>query len=208
MHAWNQVRFQDFKIVVEYNSSLFGIVSKLEICGHENLLQEANLINKTLSIFHSSNFILFEHYCNRDFKTYAELLFALLVIEQHHQVLLKNDKIHPISQPVAALQFKDSMHVESNYSRRQHRHQHPYAQNRGRGRGGRNQQWKQYPTSNQVEQMHHQSKSSQDKPSSNSCLRCGLRGDRKILAELLCFMLIFTKSMASKVKIGHWRLIW
>ena len=81
LHAWNQVRFQDFKIVVEYNSSLFGIVSKLEICGHENLLQEANLINKTLSIFHSSNFILFEQYCNRDFKTYAELLIALLVIE-------------------------------------------------------------------------------------------------------------------------------
>ena len=69
------------------------------------------------------------------------------------------------------------MHVESNYSRQQHRHQHLYAQSQGRGRGGRKiQQRKQYPTRNQVKQMHHQSKSSQDKPSSNSCLRCGLRG--------------------------------
>ena len=72
--------------IVEYNSSLFGIVSKLEICGHEKLLQEANLINKTLTTFHPSNFNLSEQYRNRDFRTYAELLFELLVIEQHHQV--------------------------------------------------------------------------------------------------------------------------
>ena len=176
LHEWNQLRFQDFKTVAEYNSSLFGIVSKLKFCGHDNLVQEANLINKTLTTFHPSNFNLSEQYRNRDFKTYAELLSALLVAEQHHQVLLKNDKLHPVSQPAAPLQFKDLTHVESNYSRRQHRHQHPYAQSQGRGRGGRNQQRKQYPTSNQVKPMHHQSKSSQDKPSSNSCLRCGLRG--------------------------------
>ena len=42
----------------------------------------------------------------------------------------------------APLQFKDLMHVESNYSRRQHRYQHPYAQSRGRGRAERNQQRK------------------------------------------------------------------
>ena len=78
LHEWNQLRFQDFKTVVEYNSSLFGIVSKLKFCGHDNLVQEANLINKTVTTFHPSNFNLSEQYCNRDFKTYAELLSAFL----------------------------------------------------------------------------------------------------------------------------------
>ena len=101
----------------EYTSSLFSIVSKHKFCGHDNLVQEANLIKKTLSTSHPSNFNLSEQYRNRDFKTYVELLSALLVVEQHHQVLLKNDKLHPISQLAAPLQFKDLTHVESNYSR-------------------------------------------------------------------------------------------
>ena len=132
LHEWNQLHFQDFKTVVEYNSSLFGIVSKLKFCGHDNLVQEANLINKTLTSFHPSNFNLSEQYRNRGFKTYVELLSELLVAKKHHQVFLKNSKLHPISQLAAPLQFKDLTHVESNYSRRQHRHQHPYAQIRGR----------------------------------------------------------------------------
>ena len=54
------------------------------------------------------------------------LYLHFLSLSNTTKLLLKNDKLHPVSQPATALQFKDLTHVESNYSRRQHRHQHPY----------------------------------------------------------------------------------
>nr|KAJ0187931.1 hypothetical protein LSAT_V11C900486490 [Lactuca sativa] len=50
---WMSLRFQDFKRVNDYNSSLFRICSQLNFCGEE--VSNAIMLEKTLSTFHASN---------------------------------------------------------------------------------------------------------------------------------------------------------
>ena len=72
----------------EYNSVIFDIVSRLELCGMK--LTETELLEKIFSTFHVSNILLQQQYRQRQFKTYAELISVLLTTEQTNQLLLKN----------------------------------------------------------------------------------------------------------------------
>lgn len=65
-YDWTNLRFQDFKTVSDYNSTLFRIVSLLKYCDHP--IREEQMINKTLSTFHASNIILAEQCSFRAFK--------------------------------------------------------------------------------------------------------------------------------------------
>ena len=47
---WINLRFQDFKSVVAYNSALHRIVTKMRLCGQK--ITDADMIEKTLSTFH------------------------------------------------------------------------------------------------------------------------------------------------------------
>ncbi|XP_017972807.1 PREDICTED: uncharacterized protein LOC108661337 [Theobroma cacao] len=69
-------RLQDFKSVFDYNSTLFDIVSRLELCGVK--LTESELLEKTFSTCHASNIVLQQQYWQRQFKTFSELIFVLL----------------------------------------------------------------------------------------------------------------------------------
>ncbi|XP_019151023.1 PREDICTED: uncharacterized protein LOC109147822 [Ipomoea nil] len=53
---WLHLRFQDYKLVIDYNSALHKIVSQLKLCKQE--VSETDLIEKTLSTFHASNLVL------------------------------------------------------------------------------------------------------------------------------------------------------
>ena len=77
----------------EYNSALFDIVSRLELCGVK--LEENDLLEKTFSTFHVSNILLQQQYRQRQFKTYFELISVLLTAEQTNQLLLKNHDLRP-----------------------------------------------------------------------------------------------------------------
>ena len=77
----------------EYNYALFDIVSRLELCGVK--LEENELLEKTFSTFHVSNILLQQQYKQCQFKTYFELLFVLLTVEQANQLLLKNHDLRP-----------------------------------------------------------------------------------------------------------------
>ena len=55
-YDWQHLRLQDFKLVSEYNSALFDIMSRLELCGVK--LEENELLEKTFSTFHVSNILL------------------------------------------------------------------------------------------------------------------------------------------------------
>ena len=55
-YDWMHLKLQDFIIVVEYNSALFKISSKLKLCG-ENIT-ESDMLEKTYSTFHASNVLL------------------------------------------------------------------------------------------------------------------------------------------------------
>ena len=59
-YDWQHLRLQDFKSVSEYNSALFDIVSRIELCGVK--LIETELLEKTFSTFHVSNILLQQQY--------------------------------------------------------------------------------------------------------------------------------------------------
>ena len=47
---WQNLRYQDYKTVEDYNAKLYGIVTRMKLCGID--LTESDLIEKTLSTFH------------------------------------------------------------------------------------------------------------------------------------------------------------
>ncbi|XP_021859029.1 uncharacterized protein [Spinacia oleracea] len=90
---WTNMRFQDFKSVSEYNSTLFKIVSLLKYC--DQAVTEDQMIEKTLSTFHANNIVLQQQYRERGFKKYSELISILLVAEHNNDLLLKNHNLRP-----------------------------------------------------------------------------------------------------------------
>ncbi|XP_031125137.1 uncharacterized protein LOC116027575 [Ipomoea triloba] len=85
---WLNLRFQDYKSVIDYNSALHKIVSQLKLCKQE--VSEKDLIEKTLSTFHASNLVLQQQYRAKNYEKHSELISALLVAEKHNQLLMKN----------------------------------------------------------------------------------------------------------------------
>ncbi|XP_020243476.1 uncharacterized protein LOC109821724 [Asparagus officinalis] len=66
-YDWLNLRFQDFKSVTEYNSTLHRIVSQLKLCKQN--ITEDELIEKTLSTFHA---------------------------KKHNQLLMRNHNARPV----------------------------------------------------------------------------------------------------------------
>ena len=59
-YDWRHLRLQDFRIVAEYNSALFKISSKLQLCGEK--ITKSDMLEKTYSTFHASNVLLQKQY--------------------------------------------------------------------------------------------------------------------------------------------------
>ncbi|GAV60186.1 hypothetical protein CFOL_v3_03717, partial [Cephalotus follicularis] len=91
----SQLRFQDFKTVSEYNSTLFKIVSQLKMCGE--VITEDMLLEKTYRTFHASNMLLQQQYRLHGFTKYRELIGSLLIAEQNNELLLQNHESYPNS---------------------------------------------------------------------------------------------------------------
>jgi hypothetical protein len=87
------LRYQDYKSVTEYNSAMFGIASRLELCGDP--VTQRDMIEKTLSTFHASNVLLQQQYRERNFTRVSELISVLLVAEANNKVLMKNHNARP-----------------------------------------------------------------------------------------------------------------
>ena len=76
------LRLQDFRTVAEYNSALFKISSKLQLCGEK--ITESNMLEKTYSTFHVSNVLLQQQYRECRFAKYSELISCPLVTKQNN----------------------------------------------------------------------------------------------------------------------------
>ncbi|KAK9681777.1 hypothetical protein RND81_10G027100 [Saponaria officinalis] len=86
-YEWMHLRLQDFKSVIESNSALYQIVSRLRLC-------------------------------ERQFKTYFELISCLLVAEQNNELLMQNHQTHPmVSSPIPEVNA-----VVSNRGGKRHEH--------------------------------------------------------------------------------------
>ena len=92
-YEWMHLRFQDFMIVIEYNSDVFRITSQLKLCGET--IKDEDMLKKTLTTFHASNVILLQQYREKDFQKYSELISCLLMAEQHNALLMKNHEARP-----------------------------------------------------------------------------------------------------------------
>ena len=92
-YDWMHLRLQDFRIVAEYNSALFKISSKLQLCGEKII--ESDMLEKTYSTFHALNVLLQQQYRERRFAKYSELISYLLVAEQNNELLLQNHQSRP-----------------------------------------------------------------------------------------------------------------
>ena len=92
-YDWQNLRLQDFKSVSDYNSALFDIVSRLELCSIK--LTDVELLEKTFSTFHASNIVLQQQYRQRQFSTYSDLISVILTAEQTNELLLKNHDLRP-----------------------------------------------------------------------------------------------------------------
>ncbi|XP_016576355.1 uncharacterized protein LOC107873953 [Capsicum annuum] len=92
-YEWMQLRFQDFKTVVEYNSVVFKIVSQLKLCGET--INDEDMMKKILTTFHALNMILQRQYREKGFQKYFELILYLLVAKLHNALLMKNHEVRP-----------------------------------------------------------------------------------------------------------------
>ncbi|XP_075095422.1 uncharacterized protein LOC142173697 [Nicotiana tabacum] len=123
-YEWIHLRLQDFKTVSEYNSVVFRITSQLKLC--EKIVNDEDLIEKTLSTFHASNMVLQQQYREKGLKKYSELISCLLVAEQHNTLLMKNYE----ARPSGSAPFSEVNMIAA--TQKSERRQNHY---RGRGRG-------------------------------------------------------------------------
>ena len=65
-YEWMHLRFQDYKIVIEYNSGVSRIISQLKLCGET--IKDEDMLEKTLTTFHAINMILQQQYREKDFQ--------------------------------------------------------------------------------------------------------------------------------------------
>ena len=93
-YDWIHLRLQDFKLVSDYNLTLFKISSQLKLCGEK--VSDEDMFEKTYTTFHASNMLLQQQYRERCFTKYFELIVCLLVDEQNNELLLKNQQSRPI----------------------------------------------------------------------------------------------------------------
>ncbi|XP_009798929.1 uncharacterized protein [Nicotiana sylvestris] len=173
-YEWMHLRLQDFKIVSEYNSVVFRITSQLKLCGE--VMNDEDLLEKTLTTFYASNMVLQQQYREREFKKYSELISCLLVAEQHNTLLLKNHEARPTgSAPLseanmAARRDKSGKRQNNNHG---HMNVHRYGNGKrrydSRHRGGHGKR---------ENNMDSQNNPSRGK--SANCHRCGMKGHWKI----------------------------
>ncbi|KAI3764212.1 hypothetical protein L2E82_14216 [Cichorium intybus] len=119
---WLHLRLQDFKYVSEYNSAMFKITSQLKLCG-ETIIDE-DMLEKTFTIFHTTNMLMQQQYREKCFKKYSELISCLLVAEQNNELLMKNHQ----SRLIGSSTFPEVNASSYNHNGR--------GSNRGRGHGG------------------------------------------------------------------------
>ena len=91
---WSLLRFMDFKTIADYNSAVHKISAKLRFC--DQPVNDATMIEKTLSTFLPANRILQQQYRNRAYVKYSDLIYNLLQAEKHDELLTRNHQMRPV----------------------------------------------------------------------------------------------------------------
>ncbi|XP_047259013.1 uncharacterized protein LOC124891266, partial [Capsicum annuum] len=159
-YEWIHLRFQDFKTVIEYNSSVFRIIFQLKLCG--KTINDEDMMKKILTTFHQ--------YREKGFQKYSEFILCLLVAEQHNALLMKNHEARPTG--VAPLPKANGVQVHGQPERRQD-WDHNNMRGCGNDRGGYNNH------RGDGNQKRENQMSPQSNTSRVNCHRCGMKGHWK-----------------------------
>ncbi|XP_017182862.1 uncharacterized protein [Malus domestica] len=127
-YEWTHMRIQDFKSATEYNFAMFRISSQMKLCGE--IIIEEDMLEKTFSIFHTSNLLLQQKYRKRGFTEYNQLILVVLVVEQNNELLMKNHQSRPIGSAPFLEVNAASLEVNTISC-----HGNNYKQRRGHNRG-------------------------------------------------------------------------
>ncbi|XP_060170345.1 uncharacterized protein LOC132601261 [Lycium barbarum] len=177
-HEWINLRLQDFKSVMKYNSEMFRITSILTLCGEK--ISDYDKLEKTFSTFHASNVLLQQQYREKGFTKNCDLIAHLLVAEQNNDLLMKNHK----NRPTGVAPLPEVNEVYAHYSRRGKGHGPGRGHDNSRGRyNGQRRNY--FPGVNHSSKKnHHQKGKKKDdrhevpeaRGSENKCYRCGGSG--------------------------------
>ncbi|XP_060200592.1 uncharacterized protein LOC132628849 [Lycium barbarum] len=181
-HEWINLRLQDFKSVMKYNSEMFRITSILTLCG--DTISDSDKLEKTFSTFHASNVLLQQQYRKKGFTKYCDLIAHLLMAKQNNDLLMKNHE----NRPTDAAPFPEVNEVYAHYSRCGKGPGRGYGRGSDTGRGrscdngqGRNN----FPGINHSSKKNYYQKGKkkdeghevpQTRDSENKCYRCGGSG--------------------------------
>ncbi|KAF3666861.1 putative OTU domain-containing protein-like [Capsicum annuum] len=113
---------------VLWNSLKERISSQLKLCGET--VNDNDMMEKTLSTFHTSNVLLQQQYREKDFKKYTELSSHLLVDEQNNDLLMKNHE----NRPTGSASFPEVNDVHTHHARHEKGRNPGCRHGRGRGR--------------------------------------------------------------------------
>ena len=69
------------------------LISKLRLCNQTFI--KADTIEKILCTFHPNMRVLQQQYRNAKYLKYSELMYTLLEVEEHAELLMENHQIHP-----------------------------------------------------------------------------------------------------------------
>ncbi|XP_019240498.1 PREDICTED: uncharacterized protein LOC109220484 [Nicotiana attenuata] len=168
-YEWLHLRLQDFKTISEYNSAVFRTTSQLKLYG--DVMNDEDLLEKTLTTFHASNIVLQQQYRERGFKKYSELISCLLVAEQHNTPLLKN---HEARTTGSAPLPKANMAARRDKSEKRHNNNHGHMNICGHDNGKRR-----YNSRHRGGHGKENNMGSQNNPlrgKNGNCYRCGMKG--------------------------------
>ena len=94
--AWREqslLHLTNFKSIARYNSAMPKICCKLQFC--DQIIDNAEIIQKTLSIFFLSNSLLHQQYHRHKYAKYFDLIHDRLQVEKYDALLTKNYQLRP-----------------------------------------------------------------------------------------------------------------
>ncbi|KAL6646086.1 hypothetical protein ACP70R_017694 [Stipagrostis hirtigluma subsp. patula] len=111
---WANLRFQDFKTIEDYNTKLYGITTRMKLCGLK--LEDKYLIEKTLSTFHPKLTYISRQYKKDNYKKYVDLSNAMQQDQREDETIMQNHLSRPtgtIATPEAnAISFKNKKDIK------------------------------------------------------------------------------------------------
>ena len=92
-YNWIHLQVQDYPTIARYIIEMYKIASWLSLYGEP--IDDAQMIEKTLSTFHAADIILAQQYQNILYMKYLDLMSVLLLAKKHDKLLLKNHGEQP-----------------------------------------------------------------------------------------------------------------